>query len=223
MPTKIWGLDKMNYPITLVVEYPERLSRLTTFFRLFMLIPQVFLFTFVSIAAWVIMFLSWWAILFTARYPEVFFNFIAWWLRWAARLSAYWYLLTDKYPPFSGREEVGYPVTFEVERPERLSRLTTFFRFPVIPMPTMIYGGGWKIQWQPSAGMPMAIPHYIVLWFISIAAAVILFLSWWAILFTGRFPRTFFDFIVWWFRWSVRVYGYSYLVTDKYPPFSGSE
>ena len=212
----------MDYPVTLTVEYPEKLSRLTTFFRLFMLIPQVFVFVFVSIAAWFIMFLSWWAILFTARYPDVFFNFITWWLRWGARLGGYIYLLTDKYPPFSGREEADYPVIFRVEPPGELSRLTTFFRFPIVPMPTFIVGQGWRIWWEPSAGMPMAIPHLIVLYFISIAAWVIMFLSWWAILFTGRFPRVFFDFITWWFRWSMRVTGYVYLVTDKYPPFSGS-
>ena len=213
----------MGYPVTLTVEYPERLSWLTTFFRLFMLIPQGFVFAFVSIAAYVIMFLSWWAILFTARYPESFLNFITWWLRWDARLSGYAFLLTDKYPPFSGRVMADYPVVFGVEHPETLSRLTTFFRFPIIPMPTWTWGGGWSWQIQPSAGMPMAIPHYVVLWFISIAGGVILFLSWWAILFIGRYPRVFFDFITWWFRWSMRVYGYAYLVTDKYPPFSGRE
>ena len=213
----------MDYPVTLKVEYPERLSRLTTFFRLFMLIPQYIVIAFVSIAAWVIMFLSWWAILFTARYPEVFFNFVTWWLRWYARFGGYAYLLTDKYPPFSGREEADYPIIFEVEHPEKLSRLTTFFRFPIIPTWMWSLGEGWRLQWQPTPGMPMAIPHYIVLWFISIAGGVILFLSWWAILFSGRYPRVFFDFITWWFRWGMRVTGYVYLVTDKYPPFSGSE
>ena len=213
----------MDYPVTLTVGYPERLSRLTTFFRLFMLIPQCFVFAFVSIAAWVIMFLSWWAILFTARYPEVFLNFVTWWLRWAARLTGYSYLLTDRYPPFSGREEAGYPIVFGVEHPETLSRLTTFFRFPIIPTWTWAPWDQWRLQWSSMPGMPMAIPHYVVLWFISIAAGVILFLSWWAILFIGRYPRVFFDFITWWFRWSMRVYGYVYLVTDKYPPFSGRE
>jgi hypothetical protein len=213
----------MDYPVTLMVAYPERLSRLTTFFRLFMLIPQVFVFVFVSIAAWFIMFLSWWAILFTAKYPEVFFNFITWWLRWGARLSGYMFLLTDKYPPFSGREEVDYPVVLRVETPGMLSRLTTFFRFPIFYTPTFTLNGGLNWQWQPSAGMPMTIPHVIVLYFISIAAYVIMFLSWWAILFTGRYPKAFFDFITWWFRWYTRVGAYSYLVTDKYPPFTGSE
>ena len=213
----------MDYPVTLTVEYPERISRLTTFFRLIMLIPQAIVFMFVSIAAHVILFLSWWAILFTARYPEVFLSFITWWLRWDARLSGYASLLTDKYPPFTGREDVDYPVILGVEHPERLSRLTTFFRFPIIPTYSIPAWGGWGPTLQSSPGMPMAIPHYIVLAFISAAAAVIIFLSWWAILFTARYPRVFFDFITWWFRWSMRVTGYAYLVTDKYPPFSGRE
>jgi len=213
----------MDYPITLKVEFPERLSRLTTFFRLFMLIPQFFVFLFVSIAAWVIMFLSWWAILFTARYPRVFFNFVTWWVRWGTRLTGYMYLLTDKYPPFSGREEAGYPIVLGVETPGKLSRLTTFFRFPLVPMPTFTLGKGWGIQWQPGAGLPMTLPHVIVLYFVNFAGFFVLFLSWWAILFIGRYPRVFFDFITWWFRWGTRVYAYSYLLTDKYPPFTGSE
>jgi hypothetical protein len=211
----------MAYPVTLKVEFPKRLSRLTTFFRIFMLIPQVFVFLFVSIAAWVIIFLSWWAILFTGRYPGVFFNFVTWQFRWGTRLTGYAFLLADRYPPFSGREERGYPVVLRVETPGELSRLTTFFRFPLVPMPSFTMGKGWGIQWQPGGGMPMTIPHIIVLYFISIAACVILFLSWWAIVFTGRYPRTFFDFIVWWFRWQTRLSGYAYLLTDKYPPFTG--
>ena len=213
----------MSYPVTFQVEYPERLSRLTTFFRAFMLIPQAIVYVFVSIAGYVIMFLSWWAILFTGRYPKTFFSFITWCLRWGARLSAYYALLTDKYPPFSGRDMPDYPVIFNVEPAEKLNRLTTFFRFPVFIMPNFVIGQGWHWQVQPSAGMPMTIPHLIILYFISIAAAVIMFLSWWAILFTGRYPKAFFNFITWWLRWSTRVSGYSYLVTDKYPPFNGSE
>jgi len=211
----------MDYPITLKVEYPERLSRLTTFFRCLIIIPQYIVIAFISIAAYVVMFLSWWAILFKARYPEVFLNFITWWLRWYARFCGYSCLLTDKYPPFSGRVETDYPIILEVEHPERLSRLTTFFRLPLIPMPTMIIGGEWRWQVQPTPGLPMAIPQYVALMFVSIAAAIILFLSWWAILFIGRYPRVFFDFITWWFRWSMRVTGYVYLVTDRYPPFGG--
>ena len=94
----------MDYPVTLKVEYSERLSRLTTFFRIFMIIPQCIVLYFISIAGVIIIFISWWAILFTGRYPRGLFDFVVWWFRWATRFDGYYYLLTDKYPPFSGSE-----------------------------------------------------------------------------------------------------------------------
>jgi len=94
----------MDYPVTLTVEFPEKLSRLTTFFRIFMLIPQVIVLYFINIAGDIIVFISWWAILFTAKYPKGLFDFVVWWFRWATRFSGYAYLLTDKYPPFNGNE-----------------------------------------------------------------------------------------------------------------------
>ena len=94
---------------------------------------------------------------------------------------------------------MGYPINLKVEYPEKLSRLTTFFRCFMI------------------------IPHMIVLYFLQIAAGIILIISWFAILFTGKFPRSLFDFTTYCFRWSTRVNGYSSLLTDKYPPFSGNE
>ncbi|OGO38532.1 MAG: hypothetical protein A2147_01335 [Chloroflexi bacterium RBG_16_57_8] len=92
-----------------------------------------------------------------------------------------------------------YPVSLKVDYPEKLSRLTTLFRIFMI------------------------IPHIVVLYFLQIAAAVILVISWFAILFTGKYPKSLFDFVTYYFRWSTRVNGYSYLLTDKYPPFSGNE
>lgn len=89
-----------------------------------------------------------------------------------------------------------YPISIEIDHPEKLSRLTTFFRFF------------------------MAIPHYIVLYFIGVAAMVVVFISWWAILFIGRYPKWAFDFVSGYFRWNARVNGYSLFLTDRYPPFS---
>lgn len=94
---------------------------------------------------------------------------------------------------------MAYPVSLKVDYPEKLSRLTTFFRYFMI------------------------IPHLFILYFLNIAAGVVWIISWFAILFTGRFPRSLFDFMVYYFRWSTRVNGYSYLLTDKYPPFNGEE
>lgn len=92
-----------------------------------------------------------------------------------------------------------YPISVKVEYPQKLSRLSTFFRCLLV------------------------IPHTIVLYFLGIVASILLIISWFAILFTGKFPRSLFDFITYFFRWSVRVNGYTYLFTDKYPPFSGNE
>jgi hypothetical protein len=93
----------MQYPIQLNVDRPEKLSRLTSFFRIIMVIPQMVVMYFLAIAAGVILFLSWWAILFTGRIPRSFFDYLAWYMRWSIRVSGYLYLLTDKYPPFSGQ------------------------------------------------------------------------------------------------------------------------
>jgi hypothetical protein len=213
----------MAYPVTLKVDNPEKLSRLTTFFRIFMVIPQAIVFAFVSIAGAVIYFLSWWAILFTGNYPQTFFKFVSWWFRWSVRLCGYVYLLTDKYPPFTVDSGAEYPIKMEVETPGKLSRLTTFLRLPIAPCPGFDTFGHLKLSWTGATGWPMTIPHQVVLFFLGIAVCVILFLSWWAIVFTARYPKAFFDFVTWYFRWSVRVEGYTYLLTDKYPPFSGAE
>ena len=90
-----------EYPVTVGVEYTERLSRLTTFFRIFMVIPHSICLYFLGIAAGVVVFISWWAILFTARYPRWAFDFVSGYLRWSTRVMGYNGLLTDKYPPFS--------------------------------------------------------------------------------------------------------------------------
>jgi len=95
--------EKPGYPITVGVTYPEKLSRLSTFFRVILLIPQLFVLWLVSIVAFVLMFFAWWVVVFTGKYPKGMFDFVAGYLRWSTRVAGYWYLLTDKYPPFSMR------------------------------------------------------------------------------------------------------------------------
>jgi hypothetical protein len=99
----------MHYPIELNIQYTEKLSRVTTFFRLILAIPQFIVLYFLAIAAEIIIFLTWWAILFTGRYPRSFFDYITWYMRWSIRVSGYLYLLTDKYPPFSGDKSTIAP------------------------------------------------------------------------------------------------------------------
>jgi hypothetical protein len=93
----------MNYPISVEVTAPGKMSRLTTFFRFFMVLPHYVVLNFVGIAAGILVFLSWWVILFTGTYPRGFFDFVAGYLRWYTRVGGYYLLLTDQYPPFSLR------------------------------------------------------------------------------------------------------------------------
>jgi hypothetical protein len=101
----------MQYPIELNIQYSEKVSRLTSFFRPILAIPQYIILYFLSIAAGVVVFLSWWAILFTGRYPKSFFDFMTMYMRWNTRVGGYVYLLTDKYPPFSGDPSTIAPPT----------------------------------------------------------------------------------------------------------------
>ena len=96
------------------------------------------------------------------------------------------------------------PVTYQVEYPEKLSH----------GMPLIKYFFGW---------LYVLIPHGFCLFFYQIAVGIVLFISFWAILFTGKFPRGMFDFVIGALRWQARVIAYMYMMTDEYPPFSGSE
>jgi pilus assembly protein TadC len=95
------NLEVKTYPITFNAVYPEKMSRLTTFFRLILIIPHAIVLYFLAIAVGVIAFIAWWAILFTGKYPKGMYDFYYGYVRWMTRVSGYAMLLTDKYPPFS--------------------------------------------------------------------------------------------------------------------------
>jgi hypothetical protein len=177
------------------VAYPPRLSRGLIFVKWLLAIPHYVVLYLYGVAVGVITFVAWFAILFTGRYPRAMFEFTEGYLRWNANVFGYVYLLRDEYPPFSDRDGV-YPVRFAIEYPNRLSR--------------------WKIflKWL------FVIPHVVVLFFLWVAAAACTVIAWFAILFTGRYPRGLFGFVVGVYRWSARVNTYLYLLTDHYPPFT---
>lgn len=98
-----------DYPIKLTVDYPEKLSRgklilRTLFGMLYIGIPHYFCLAFYGIAAYFVSFFAWWAILFTGKYPQGMFNFYVGFIRWQLRVTGHMANLTDKYPPFSGKE-----------------------------------------------------------------------------------------------------------------------
>lgn len=181
------------YPVTFNVIYPPGLSRWLLFLRLFFFWALVIPFFFVAFGAAVLLWLSWFAIMNDGRYPRLLIKPVVWYLRISARLTAYLYLLTDRFPL---EEEAGSPVTLDVTVPDRTSRLSTFFRWLLV------------------------IPHLIVLFFIDVAWFFVTFIAWFAILFTGRYPRGLFGFSAGVLRWTIRVNAYQWYLVDEYPPFS---
>jgi len=184
-----------GYPLRYDVEYQEKHSRLLIFVRWLLAIPHFLILYALMGVANVILFIAFFAILFTRRFPRGLFDFVVNIYRWNANVSAYVGLLRDEYPPFSW-EAGKYPVTYEVDYPEQLNR------------------------WLPLVKWLLALPHYIVLMLLLIVAVLLWIVAWLAILITGRFPQGIFNFIVGVTRWGYRVNAYVYLLRDDYPPFS---
>jgi hypothetical protein len=208
-----------SYPARLDIDYPESLDRVSTFFRLLWAIPILVILslltatgneTVVTEAGEEIrrtgggisggLFLATMLMLvFRARYPRWWFDFARELTRFGGRVGAYLALMTDKYP--STVEEQSVHLELDYPDAERdLDRL--------LPL----------VKWF------LAIPHYIVLVVLLAAAVVAVVIAWFAILFTGRYPRSLFDFVVGVGRWSLRVEAYAFLlITDRYPPFRLAE
>lgn len=208
-----------TYAARLRVDYPERLDRVTTFFRIIWAIPILIIVGLLTATgdtrtvtetgetirtsgggimgglavATALM------ILFRQRYPRWWFDFARELTRFGARVGAYLALLTDTYPSTVEEQSVHLEIDYpDVERD--LNR------------------------WLPIVKWLLAIPHAIVLAVLLAVAVLFVVIAWFAILFTGRYPRGLFDFVVGVGRWGLRVQAYALLlVTDRYPPFSMSE
>ncbi|MFC1939908.1 DUF4389 domain-containing protein [Chloroflexota bacterium] len=201
------------YPASLSVDYPNRnLNRLTTFFRVFTVIPIIIIICLLSGATWewkgtsgevyqyaaagIVFMPLVLMILFRQKYPRWWFDWNVALTKFGARVAAYIDLLTDEYPS----TDEDQAVHIEIPYPDAKNELN---------------------RWLPLVKWLLAIPHYIILWFLWVAAIVCVVIAWFAILFTGRYPRGFFDFVVGVYRWSLRVAAYACLLTtDYYPPFS---
>ena len=203
-----------DYPARLEIDYPDRpLNRLTTFFRVFTAIPILILFALLSgasegyrhtagsttatgaaVGGGVVVLPVVLMLLFRRKYPGWWFDWNRELARFSTRVTAYLALLDDRYPSTDEEQSVH----LELERPdgEQLSR--------GLPL----------VKWL------LAIPHYIVLFFLGLAAFFVVIFAWFAILFTGRYPRGAFGFVVGVLRWRLRVEAYAFLlITDEYPPF----
>jgi hypothetical protein len=202
-----------EYPATLAIDYPDRaLNRLTTFFRIFVAVPIAIILFLVSSGNFGLHGMSGWSwlysaggilflapllmILFRQKYPRWWFDWNVAWIKFSTRVSTYLGLLTDVYPSTDEEQSVHIEIAYP-DVPKDLNR------------------------WLPLVKWFLAIPHYIILACLGIAAYVCVVIAWFAILFTGRYPRGLFDFVVGVYRWSLRVITYAVLLTtDRYPLFS---
>ncbi len=196
------------HPVTFKIQYPENLSRgmllLKAFFGfLYVGIPHGICLFFLGIASAFLLFVAFWAILFTGKFPRGMFDFIVGVNRWQYRVNAYTIFMTDVYPPFTMQKTDTDAVEFDIAYPESLSRGTLILK--------ALLGYFYVI-----------IPHAICLAFIGIGASFVIFISFWAILFTGRYPEGMFRFVEGYYRWSARVSAYFWM-TDVYPPFTTRE
>lgn len=207
-------MQQAAYPVQFSVDYPDRpLNRLTTAFRIFVAIPILIVLGSVSGQTWV------WAssnnsslvvsgaggllffgpllmILFRQKYPRWWFDWNVELQRFTNRVGVYLALMDDRYPATDQQQSVHLDYVY----PDAARELN---------------------RWLPLVKWILAIPHYIVLFVLWIAAIVVVIIAWFAILFTGRYPRGLFDFVEGVIRWGVRVIAYAFLlVTDRYPPFA---
>ena len=186
----------MSYPVTFEVDYVEQRNRLTTFFRLLMVIPVAIVLYVFGIVASIAILIAWFAIVITGRYPQGLYDFVADFNRFLARVTAYAVLLSDPYPPFSGADDAAYPVRMNFAGPlEQYSRLKTLFRI-ILAIPIMVL-------------------RYVLNLLLEIGA----FAAWFVILFTGKMPRGLFDLMVLANSYTARSDAYVFLLTETYPPF----
>jgi hypothetical protein len=208
--------DDLAYAARLDIDYPtEPLDRVTTFFRLIWAIPIFIIIGLLSgpggsqvvdqagnvvdsggggigIGLFLATVLM---IVFRQKYPRWWFDFALEFARFGTRIGAYVLLLTDKYPSTTDAQSVQ----LDIDYPDAVNGLN---------------------RWLPLVKWFLAIPHYVVLFFLFILVIVATIVAWFAILFTGTYPRGLFDFVVGTMRWATRVWAYAWLlVTDEYPPF----
>ena len=189
--------SQSTYPARLNIDYAgANRNRLTTLFRVLLVIPILVVFSAIGSGFLAILILPvLLMILFRQKYPRWWFEFNVQYTKFSTRIIAYMSLLTDEYP--STDEDQGVHIEIDYPDASQLNRFLPLFKWILV------------------------FPHYIVLYILWIIQYFIIVLGWFIILFTGKFPNGFHKFIVGLNRWSLRVNAYAFmLTTDKYPPFS---
>jgi hypothetical protein len=206
-----------RYPLQLTGELASRLSRGLWLVKWLLAIPHFVVLFFLWIAFAAVSVVAFFAILFTGRYPRALFDFNVGVLRWSWRVGFYSYsaLGTDRYPPFTLKDVPEYPARLEVEYPESLSRGLVLVKWWLLALPhylvVAVFAGGARAAWTGAGDEWMWGSGGLVGLLVIFAGVVLLF--------TGRYPKPLYDFVLGMNRWVFRVAAYAALMTDVYPPF----
>ncbi len=205
------------YPVRFEGELDPNVSRWLWLVKWLLIIPHAIVLAFLWLAVVVLTVVAFFAILFTGRYPRGIFDFNVGVLRWTWRVGFYSYsaLGTDRYPPFTLGPAGDYPTTFEIEYPEHLNRWLPLVKWLLgiphyIIVGIFIGGAGWGVG-RAGDGADWMGGWSLVGILVLIAAVVLLF--------TDRYPKSIFDFVLGMNRWAARVAPYALLMRDEYPPF----
>jgi hypothetical protein len=186
-----------SYPAQLNIQRQEEYSRFMPLIKWLLAIPHYIALLFLYIGAMVVVLISFFAVLFTGRYPKGMFDYMVGVGRWTMRVNAYIYLMTDAYPPFTLADDPNHPVHYEIAYPEQ----------------------GVE-RWRPLVAWLLAIPYLIVATLLAYLGEILVFFAFFVILFTKQFPEGMFRIVRIAFRWQMRGGAYMLWMTTKYPPFA---
>jgi hypothetical protein len=189
------GPPSPQYPAQLEIAYPPELNRWLPLVKWLLVIPHLFVLFFLAIGAWFVIIFAFFAVLFTGRFPRGAFDYLVGVQRWSYRVSAYYMLMVDPYPPFSLDDDPNYPVRVAIEYPEHVA------------------------NWRPLVHWLLVIPYAIVSTILLYFSLILAFFAFFTILFTKKIPRGMFDLMVPGMRWQLRANIYSYWMTERYPPW----
>jgi hypothetical protein len=192
-PTAVSSAE--DYPVHLEIERQEEYSRFMPLIKWLLAIPHYLVLLVLGIGALFVIIASFFAVLFTGRYPRGMFDYMVGVHRWGMRVIAYTDLMVDPYPPFTLDDDPNYPVHFDIDYPEHVDR------------------------WRPLVHWLLVIPFAIVAYVVYYLGRIMVFLAFFTILFTKQYPEGMFNIVRISLRWLARASAYENWMVTRYPPF----
>ena len=190
------GPPSPDYPVRFEVDRQESYSRLLPFVKWLLAIPHYLVLIFLYIGVFFAAIAAFFAVLITGKFPPGILTFVEGTVRWTYRTTAYAMLMTDTYPPFSLDEDPNHPVRLTIAQPDKIAR------------------------WRPLVHWLLVIPYYVIAYILQLIwVYLVVIISFFAIVITGKYPQALFDFSLVQHRWNLRSGAYFFFVTEKYPPF----